>query len=180
MSKNDLITLEDVILEMQPFSDELKVWCRKHPEFFAGLKCLNYKRFVTFQAIYTSHPNKKPEDEVIGMIVVDYTTTPFTIKQDFIVNKDSKSKEFILYTRHRKGSAGRYVKDINEFYSAYGREGLYADTHHLTFEGLDPRLKERAERAIKMAGNLKRLGVRNPSQEELQGILMAVKLEKAK
>ena len=34
----DKITLEDVILELQPFSDEINSWCRTHKEFFLALK----------------------------------------------------------------------------------------------------------------------------------------------
>lgn len=146
------ITIEDVILELQPFSDELNKWCKTQSEFFVALKNIYPEKFVSPAMIITSYPLSG--DEVIGIFTYHHEMKKPIFKQDFIVNTGRSNTEFILYTRNPKGSS-KYVKDINDFYAKYGKYGYTKESHHLTLEELPPQLHERAKQAMILADKLK-------------------------
>lgn len=162
-----LRTLEELLVEMQPFSPELKTWCLNHADFLQALKLVHPDRFVTLFVVFTSTSPNFPDDEVIGLYTYDYKIKDQKFKQDFIVNKDRENKEFILYTRNPNGGSSKYIKDINEFYSLYGKGGYYKDTYHVGFENLPDQIKPQAARAIQIANNLRVTGIKNPSQSEI-------------
>jgi hypothetical protein len=146
------VTLEDVILELQPFSDELNNWCRSHKEFFTALKNIYPKKFVSPAMLITSYPASG--DEVIGVFTYYHELKKPIFKQDFIINVGRSNIEFILFTRNPGGSS-KYVKDINDFYVKYGKYGYNKSEHHLTLSELPTQLQERAKQAITLASKLK-------------------------
>jgi hypothetical protein len=146
------ITLEDVILELQPFSDELNNWCKTHKEFFTALKNIYPERFISPAMIITSYP--PTGDEVIGVFTYHHEMKKPIFKQDFIINVGRSSTEFILYTRNPNGSS-KYVKDINDFYAKYGKYGYTKASHHLTLIELPIQLQERAKLSMRLADKLK-------------------------
>lgn len=109
---NSKITLKEVILELQPFSDELNNWCKTHREFFSALKNIYPEKFISPAMIVTSYP--PTGDEIIGVYTYHHEMKKPIFKQDFIVNVGRLNTEFILYTRNPNGSS-KYVKDIIEF-----------------------------------------------------------------
>lgn len=148
------IILEELILEMMPFSPELVAWCKNHPEFFAAIKNIYPKKFISPGMIMTSTSPNYPNDQVIGVYTYDYNRGKPIFKQDFIVNKGKSNTEFILYTRNPSGSS-KYVKDINEFYEKYGKDGYHKYTHHLNLEELPLELQERAKETIALSEKVK-------------------------
>jgi hypothetical protein len=58
VAKDKIMTREDLIIEMMPFSDELKQWCNNHSEFADALKIIYPERFITLQAI-AIHPTSQ-------------------------------------------------------------------------------------------------------------------------
>lgn len=146
------ITLEDVILELQPFSDELNSWCKAHQDFFTALKNIYPEKFVSPAMIITSYP--PTGDEVIGVFTYHHEMKKPIFKQDFIVNVGRTNTEFILYTRNPNGSS-KHVKDINDFYAKYGRYGYTKSQHHLSLDELPIQLQERAKQAMRLAEKLK-------------------------
>ncbi len=108
------MTTEQLIISMQPFSNELKSWCASHPEFLKALKIIYPHRFLTLQALVTSYSPNYPDDEVIGIYIYDFSTKIPKFKQDFIVNKGKTNNKFILYTRYSPQS--KFIKYINEFF----------------------------------------------------------------
>ena len=161
------MTREEIIIKMMPFSKEIRDWCKTHPDFNNALKIIYPARFIILGAIYTSYSPNKPRDQVIGFLVYDYKTKYF--KQDFIVNVNNLSNEFVLYTRipSQMGQQTKYVKDISVFYSIYGKDGYYEHTHHLTFDDLGEEIKPRAKRAIELAEKLQNTGLRVLTEKEL-------------
>lgn len=155
------MTLEDLIIEMMPFSDELKNWCRKYPKFSEALKIVYPEKFINLGGVITSHHPDFPE-EIIGVYTYAYKRNKFI--QDFIVNKNNKV--FILYTRNPKGNS-KYVKDINEFFLRYGEKIYYLNSHHSSINDLPDQIKERALHAIKIADKLKKNGYIKPNQEQI-------------
>jgi hypothetical protein len=147
-----MIILEDVILELQPFSDELINWCKTHKDFFSALKQCYPEKFVSPAVIITSYPASG--DEVIGMFTYHYQLNKPVFKQDFIVNVGRLNTEFILYTRNPSGSS-KYVKDINDFFNMYDKYGYKKAHHHLSLEELPIQLQDRAKNAIKFSKKLK-------------------------
>lgn len=146
------VTLEELIIEFMPFSEELVNWCKTHPEFLAALKNVYPERFISPAMIVTSYP--KSGDEVIGIYTYHHEMKNPVFKQDFIINKGRLNQEFILYTRNPKGSS-KYVKDIKGFFVAYGKYGYDANSHHLSLEELPAQLQERGKEAIKLAEKMK-------------------------
>ena len=168
---NDLsVNLGDVIIEAMPFSNELREYCRKNPEFLKALKVIYPERFITLGAVATSYSHDFSEDEVIGVYAYDYGGKTPKFKQDFIVNIDGKAEEFILYTGLGSVVDGRRVKHIKEFFVKYGKGGHYERTHWLSFDELPEELKERARRAIALAE--KRMKAGNPpiAQDHIEKI----------
>lgn len=163
------VTLEEVIIEMMPFSGELLYWCKDHPEFFKALKNIYPRKFISLHAIVTSYPPNS-EDEVIGIYSYDYQRRNPIFKQDFIVNKGRSNQEFILFTRNPKGSGSRYVKDINDFFAKYGKGGNYGNSHHLTLEELPDEIKERGKDAIRIAEKIKGDNLNGVPQEHIDKI----------
>lgn len=176
---NTQISLEDVLLETMPFAEELLQWCKTHSNFREALKIIYSDKFLHLGAIVTSYTQQYPNDEVIGVFSYDYKIKNPLFKQDFIINKNKQYKEFILFTRNPTGSH-KWVKDINEFYSTYGKDGSYANSHHLTFDELPDELKDRGRKVIKLAEKIKKAGGYRPSQEKIERIHQEVMKEKNK
>src|SRR5258706_1921374 len=149
---NKKITLEEVILELQPFSDELINWYKNHSEFFKALKNIYPEKFVSPAMIVTSYPTSG--DEVIGVYTYHHEMKNPVFKQDFIVNVGRTNTEFVLYTRNPAGSS-KYVKDINDFFNKYRKYGYRKDDHRLSLEELPAQLQKRAKQAIELAKKLK-------------------------
>jgi hypothetical protein len=149
---NKKITLEEVILELQPFSEELVTWCKTHLDFFKALKNIYPEKFVSPAMIVTSYPTNG--DEVIGVYTYHHEIKTPIFKQDFIINVGRADKEFVLYTRNPTGSS-KNVKDINEFFAKYSKYGYTKEAHHLTLEQLPEQLQDRAKKAIAFAEKLK-------------------------
>lgn len=146
------ITLKELILELSPFSEELVVWCKTHPEFLESLKNVHPEKFISPAMIVTSYPSSG--DEVIGVYTYHHEMKNPIFKQDFIVNKGNASKEFILYTRNPAGSS-KYVKDIQDFFAKFGKYGYIKSSHHLSLNELPAQLQERGREAIKLAEKMK-------------------------
>lgn len=169
------MTREEIIIDMMPFSKQLKEWCKIHPEFAEALK-INYPtRFITLQAITISYSHLIPEDEVIGVYTYDYQSKPGKFKQDFIVNKSNQNKEFILFTRLPSRKYSKYVKDISEFFAIYSKGKYYIDSHHVIFKNLPNSIKPRAAQAIKLAESLRKTGLRKLTEKELAGFESKIK-----
>lgn len=164
------VNLKSLIIEMQPFSDGLKQWCRDHPEFTKALKIIYPERFITLQAVSTSYTDNSPADEVIGVYAVDYGVKSPRYKQDFVINLDKRDTDFVLYTGRPGENQGKYVKHIKEFFMTYGKNGHYADTHWPTFEQLPEELKPRAKDAMRLAIRLKELGIKKLTANEINQV----------
>lgn len=162
------ITKEELIIELQPFSRQLIEWCKAHPIFTEGLKIIYPKRFITLQAIVTSHSPLKPEDQVIGFYSYDRKLKKF--KQDFIVNIRNENKEFILYSVIPNNKYGKHIKHINEFYQVYSKGIYYIDTHHPKFEQLPDKIKERGQKAKALAERLDKYGFKELTQTQVEDI----------
>lgn len=171
---NKTITLEELVIEMMPFSDELATWCKAHPEFLTALKNIHAGKFISLGAIVTSYPSGS-FDEVIGVYTYDYKSKTPKFKQDFIINKNRENKEFVLYTRSPAGSS-IFVKDIKVFFATYGVNGNYTNSHHLTYDELPSEIKPRAIDAINLAARLIELGgFQKPSQGIVESIYADIK-----
>ncbi|MBI3620162.1 hypothetical protein HY214_03415 [Candidatus Roizmanbacteria bacterium] len=160
MNRN--ITLEELILELMPFSEELVNWCKSHAKFLAALKNVYPKKFISPAMIVTSYP--KSGDEIIGVYTYHHEMKNPIFKQDFIVNKGNLSQEFTLYSRNPTGSS-KYVKDIKDFLAKYGTYGYDMRSHHLSLEELPAQLQERGREAIKLAEKMK-IGVAQEIPQE--------------
>jgi hypothetical protein len=169
------MTLEDLLIETMPFSSELVDWCKNHKAFMNALKIIYCEKYISLGAIVTSFSPDYPNDEVIGIYVYDYQRKFPLFKQDFIINKNRLNNEFILFTRNNKVGCSKYVKDINEFYSTYGKNNYYVKSHHLSFEELPNEIKQRALGAIAFAEKMKGGTKVNPTQEQIFDIFCQVK-----
>lgn len=171
MNKN--ISLEELIIELMPFSQELVDWCNIHPEFLAALKNVYPDKFISPAMIMTSTSPNYPDDEVIGVYSYHYQLNKPIFKQDFIVNKGRLNKEFVLYTRNPAGNS-KYVKDINEFFSTYGKGGYYLNSHHLTSEQIPGELQERVKETMKLAEKVKDVDLTKINQEQINKVYQEV------
>lgn len=171
MTTTDKITLTDVILELQPFSDELIHWCKSHNEFLLAIKNIYPEKFISPAMIVTSYPQSG--DEVIGVYTYHRSLKQPIFKQDFIVNIGRKSTEFILFTRNPYGSS-KYVKDINEFFAVYGKFGYKKSDHHLKLEDLPTQLQERAKKSIELSQKIFLGKTQNIPQEHIDRIYKEV------
>ncbi len=172
-----MITPEDLIIEMMPFADELKLFCKSNPGFRRALKIIYFDRFITLQAITTSCSPNFPNDEVIGIYIYDYGLKKPQFKQDFIVNKDRQKKEFVLYTGLSEVVDNKYVKHINDFLASYGKGGYYVNAHRPKLEEFTGVLKERALRAINLAEKRKKDGFIRITPEYAEKIYQKLKTQ---
>lgn len=177
------ITIADVVIEAMPFSDNIVAWCHAHPEFKEALKVTNPDRFYPLGMVTVTKTKNVPNDKVIGFMAYDMEAKIF--KQDFIVDLNGKEREFVLYTRHPQRQYGRRVRDINDFYARYGKNGDYADTHHVDLKYIqgmgNTELFERAQRAVRTSQQIVVAGGRRAvSQRELKETLAKIRAEKAK
>lgn len=154
--------INDLIIRMQPYPQELKKICRINPDFKKALKNSNPKRFISLGAIVTSLCPLIPEDEIIGFFTYDCKEKIF--KQDFIVNKNSENKEFILYTRFSGVNKSKNIKDIRDFFQKYPTYSK--NCHHLNFEELPNNIKPRALETINLANKLEIIGQREYISDE--------------
>lgn len=176
-------TMADVVIEAMPFSDQIIAWCHAHPEFKEALKVTSPDRFYPLGMVTITYTKNVPGDKVIGFMAYDMDAGIF--KQDFIIDVGSKEREFVLYTRHPQRRYNRHVRDIKEFYARYGKNGDYADTHHVDLQYIqgmgNTELSERAKRAIEKSRQIVAAGGRRPiSQQELRETLAKIRAEKAK
>lgn len=171
------ISIEELIIELMPFSQELINWCNSHPKFLAALKNVYPERFISPAMIMTSTSPNFPDDEVIGVYSYDSHLNKPIFKQDFIINKGRLNNEFVLYTRNPTGSS-KYVKDINQFFALYGKGGYYLNVHHLTPEQLPDELQERVQETINLSNRIGKVDLTKISQEHIDRIykeVMAIK-----
>lgn len=162
-----MLTKEDIIIRLQPYSKELIAFCKADQDFKNALKINNPSRFVSLGAIVTSHSPFVPEDEIIGFYTYDYKIGIF--KQDFIVNVGGENKDFILYTRLAGKQSSKNVKDISQFFTKYSKGKYYIETHHPKYEDLPEIIKPRALEAVALANKIKS-GLRNLTPDELSQI----------
>jgi len=171
MKKKNKITLKELIIELQPFSEELVIWCKTHPKFLTALKNVYPEKFISPAMIDTSYPQSG--DEIIAVYSYHYEIKNPIFKKDFIVNKDNSNQEFILYARNPTGSS-KYVKDINDFFDKYAKYGYDKKSHHQTLEELLPQLQERGREAIKNAEKMKSGVVQEIPQDHIDKIYKEV------
>lgn len=154
---------------MQPLSPNIKEWIKANPKVKDALKGSHPERFLALGAVVISFPLGS-NDKVIGVYTYDYMTKTPKFKQDFIVDIDGKELKYILYTRNPGGSS-QDIKDINEFFNKYGKNGNYANSHWPKFDELPNEVKPNAIRTISLAEKIKKLGgYKLPSQEIIQKI----------
>lgn len=161
-----MITVTELIVRMQPYSQNLKTLILHDSDFAEALKINNHERFVSLGAVVTSYSPLVPDDEVIGFYIYDYKEDKF--KQDFIVNVGKKDNEFILYTRFSNPNKNKRIRDINQFFQKYSKGTYYIESHHPRFEDLPGVIKPRALEAIDLAKRLKGKKTRNFSGQELE------------
>lgn len=160
------MTLEQLIVDMQPFSDDLKNWIKKNPKFLKALKVVYPQKYVTLQAVSISYPPGF-DDEAIGVYTFAYRLQRPKFNQDFIVNLGHRDTEFVLYTGGPGSNQGKHVRHINEFFRTYGVDGRYAKTHHPTFKELPAEMHERARDAIALGTQLRANGTRTLTEVEI-------------
>ncbi len=169
------ITTAELIIESMPFSDNLIAWVAKNPDFAEALKVIYPTNFLTLQAISITYPPSKTNDQVLGVFAYDRKLKKF--KQDFIVNVANRHEEFILYTAlpGKNPKYTKYVQHINGFFSKYGNNGHYANTHHPSYEQLPAEIQERADLVLDLAKRLDSTGLRQLTQEELRTLYLKIK-----
>ncbi len=182
-SINDELTMADLVIEAMPFSDQIIAWCHAHSDFKEALKVTNPDRFYPLGMVTVTYTKNVPGDKVIGFMAYDMDAGIF--KQDFIVDVGSKEREFVLYTRHPQRRYNWYVRDIKEFYARYGKNGDYANIHHVDLQYIqgmgNTELSERAQRAVEKSRQIIAAGGRRPvPQQELRETLAKIRAEKAK
>lgn len=123
---------------MQPYPQKLRDLCLANPDFANALKTTHPKKFISLGAVIVSYP-QSTSDEVIGFLVYDYGQKPEKFKQDFIVNVESKNKQFIIYTRFSGVKKSKIIRDINLFYQKY--PSYPKNSHHPKFEDLPNAIK---------------------------------------
>ncbi|MBI2021918.1 hypothetical protein HYS93_03535 [Candidatus Daviesbacteria bacterium] len=158
-----MISVTDLIVRMQPYSQGLKDLIRADSDFAAALKVNNPNRFISVGAVVISHSPLVPEDKIIGFYVYDNKAEKF--KQDVIVDVKGQDKEFILYTRFKRKS--KRIKDINEFINKYGQGLYYSGFHWPKFDELPNEIKPNANMALQLA-KLKHLEPRDLTEAELE------------
>jgi len=152
------LSLEEILIEIQPFSPGLIQWCKDHPDFTKALKIIYPEKFISLGMVVVSYPPYCPNDQVIGYYTYHYGMKVPKFKQDFIVNVGKRDSDFILYTRQNLVPQNRYIKDINDFFTTYGKDGNYLRAHHVKFEDIPEEAKSRAVQAKALGDKLKTLG----------------------
>lgn len=164
-----MITLEELIIELMPFPQQLKDLCRKDHDFAKALKVAYYDRFIALQAVSITYSPVYPDDEVIGFFVYDYRIKTPKFKQDYIVNKGKRYKDFVLYTGLSKVVNNKNIKHVKEFLSTYGERGkYYKDSHWLTIDELPAKIRFRGLQAVNMATKRIQLGFPTPTQQQIE------------
>lgn len=158
-----MVSVTDLIVRLQPYSQGLKDFIKKHQDFADALKVNNPNRFISVGGIVISYSPLVPKDKVIGFYVYDNKEEKF--KQDIIVDVMGEDREFVLYTRYKIKS--RRVKDIKEFEPKYGKGIYYKGFHWPKFEEIPTELKPNALIALKLA-KLKDLELRDLTEAELE------------
>lgn len=153
-----LLKLEEILIEVQPFSDGLKQWCRDHPDFTQALKIIYPEKFITMGMIVVTHPPHFPSDKVIGFYIYHYSMNNPMFKQDFIVDVGKQDNNFVLYTRQDLVPQNSYIKDINNFFDTYGKDGNYLRAHHVAYEDIPDEGKPRALQAMALGDQVKKVG----------------------
>lgn len=117
-----------------PIDDGIYNFADNNQDFHQSLKLFKLDRFVLIPGVFfishTPPGHPKCNDVVIGMFYYDtspnicrYHNRRCKFKQDFIVNVNGESREFISYSSFH--SRGQYVKSIDEFFDIYGENGRY-------------------------------------------------------
>lgn len=132
---------------MQPYSQGLKDFIKKHQDFADALKVTNPNRFISVGGIVISYSPLVPKDKIIGFYVYDNKEEKF--KQDIILDIKGEDREFVLYTRYKIKS--RRIKDINEFEPKYGKYIYYKGFHWPKLEEIPDALKPNALMALELA-----------------------------
>jgi hypothetical protein len=153
-----MMSLEEILIDIQPFSDGLKKWCTDHPDFTKALKIIYPAKFISMGMVVVTYPPHYPNDKVIGFYTYHYAMRKPKFKQDFIVYLGKKDNNFVLYTRQNLVPHNSYIKDIKEFFDAYGRDGNYLRAHHVTFEEIPDEGKPRALQALNLGDRIKSAG----------------------
>jgi len=117
--------------------------------------------------VITSYAPNYPNDEVIGFYIYDYSMKKPKFKQDFIINIGKKNNDFVLYTRQKLVSQSSYIKDINEFFNSYGKDGNYIRSHHVELEDIPNEGKFRAFQAKALGDEIRSYGGRKKISQDL-------------
>ncbi len=171
--KQTSIIYKEAILETLPVPNEIKGWCKSHPNFFEALKSIYSNRFIHLSSLVVY-----PKHKILGIFSYDYQLRNPVFKQDFIEIDDdnNETKTFTLYTAYvRKKGVGtsRWVKDINSLFNKYHDLNQGTSSHHLTLsellqiEGFSKKFKDRAIWAVKKGDQLKKNGLRSFTEDEL-------------
>ena len=64
-----MVSVYDLIIRLQPYSQGLKSFIRRHRDFANALKVNNPNRFVSVGGIVISYSPIFPEDKIIGFFV---------------------------------------------------------------------------------------------------------------
>lgn len=163
----DLLGLDEILIEVQPFSDGLKQWCKDRPDFTKALKIIYPDKFITLGMVVVSYTPHYPDDQVIGFYTYHYSLKVPKFKQDFIVNLGKQDNNFVLYTRQKLVPTNRYIKDINEFFAKYGQDGNYLRAHHVAIEDIPDEGKPRAAQAKALGDRVRGAGFKNLDRQAL-------------
>lgn len=158
-----MVSVTDLIIRLQPYSQGLKDFINKHEDFSDALKVNNPNRFISVGGIVISSSPLVPKDKIIGFYVYDNEEEKF--KQDIIVDVMEEDREFVIYTRYK--IKNKRIKDINEFEPKYGKGIYYKGFHWPKLEEIPLELKPNALFAIKLA-KLKDYEPRDLTRAELE------------
>lgn len=150
--------LEEILIDIQPFSDGLKQWCKDHDDFTKALKIIYPAKFISMGMVVVTHPPHYPNDKVIGFYTYHYAMKNPKFKQDFIIDLGKQDNNFVLYTRQNLVPQNSYIKDINAFFDTYGQGGNYLRAHHVSFEDIPEEGKPRALQAMNLGDRVKNAG----------------------
>lgn len=161
------LNLEEILIEVQPFSDGLKQWCKDHPDFTKALKIIYPEKFISLGMVVISYPPNFSNDQVIGFYTYHYSMKIPKFKQDFIVNVGNQDNNFVLYTRQNLVPLNTHIKDINDFFVTYGKDGNYLRAHHVELGDIPDEAKQRATQAKALGDRLKSTGFKHLDKNAL-------------
>jgi hypothetical protein len=153
-----MMSLEEILIDVQPFSDGLKQWCKDHEDFTKALKIIYPDKFIPMGMVVISYSPHYPNDKVIGFYIYHYAMKSPKFKQDFIVDVGKQDNNFVLYTRQNVVPQNSYIKDINDFFNTYGSDGNYLRAHHVAFGEIPDEGKPRALQAMSLGDRVKNGG----------------------